>query len=184
MLKEVWEFLKYPENNILETSASQIKQRFLWLLLLTVSFSILSGILLEGISSLFHLDFGIHAAEKLIAEFSALAIFFFAVVLAPLLEELLFRGPLVWFKNRNSFRYAFYVSVALFGLTHISNFENLDGLYWAVPLLVLPQLCAGVFLGFIRVRHGLIWSILLHAAQNLVLVGPILVFKLLDMPIV
>lgn len=184
MLKEVWEFLKHPENRNHECGPAKKKQRFGWLLLWAVSFSILSGILLEGFSTLFHLDFGTHAAEKLIAEFSALAIFFLAVVLAPLLEELLFRGPLSWFKNEVYFPYAFYISVLLFGLIHISNFENLNGHYWAVPLLVLPQLCAGVFLGFIRVRHGLIWSILLNAAHNLVLVGPILVFKLLDMPIV
>lgn len=183
MLREVWEFFKYPENIILETSLAEKKQRFVWLLLLAVSFSILSGILLEGISSLFQLDFGTHAAEKLIQEYSAWAIFFLAVVLAPLIEELLFRGPLVLLKNRKNFTYAFYASVLLFGFIHISNFDTINGHYWAIPFLILPQLCAGIFLGFIRVKHGLIWAILLHAAHNLVLVGPLLVYKLLDIPL-
>lgn len=183
MLKEVWQFFKYPENIILDASSYEKKQRFLRLLLFTVIFSILSGILLELLSALFDLDFGTHAAEQLLEQFSATAIFFLAVILAPLLEEFFFRGPLVFFKNPTTFKYAFYASILLFGLVHISNFEDLNGHYWAVPFLVLPQLCAGVFLGFIRVRQGLISSILLHAAHNLVLVGPIIVFKLFDIPL-
>ncbi len=183
MLKEVWEFLKYPENLILDIDAAQKRKRLGQLLFLAVSFSLLSGILLEAIASVFHLDFGAHAAEKLMEEFSVLAIFFFAVILAPLLEELIFRGPLGLFKNRKSFAYAFYISVLLFGMIHISNFEDLNGHYWAVPFMILPQLCAGTFLGFIRVKQGLIWSILLHAGHNLILIGPFIFFKLLDIPI-
>jgi membrane protease YdiL (CAAX protease family) len=183
MLKEVWEFLKYPENQTLDIDSAEKWKRFIKLLLLAVSFSILSGILLEGIATLFQLDFGTHAAEKLMEEFSIVAIFFLAVVLAPLIEELLFRAPLGLFQNRMTFVYAFYISILLFGMIHISNFEDLNGHYWAVPFMILPQLCAGTFLGFIRVKQGLIWSILLHAGHNLILIGPFIFFKLLDIPI-
>lgn len=183
MLSEVWEFLKHPQNRVLDLTPADKKNRFAKLLLLAVSFSLLSGILLGVITALFHLDFGTHAAEKLLQEFSALTIFFLAVILAPALEELLFRGPLVFFKTPKSFKLAFYISILLFGLIHLTNFEDLNGQYWAAPIVVLPQLFAGTFLGFIRIRQGLPWSILLHAAHNFVLVGPLLLAKLFDIPV-
>lgn len=183
MLREVWEFLKHPQNCVLDLTPADKKNRFAKLLLLAVSFSLLSGILLGVISALFHLDFGTHTAEKLLQKFSSLTIFFLAVILAPALEELIFRGPLVLFKTPKSFKLAFYASILLFGLIHISNFEDLHGHYWAVPFLVLPQLFSGLFLGFIRIRQGLIWSILLHTMHNLVLVGPLIIFKLFDIPV-
>ncbi len=183
MLKEVWGFFKYPTNIQLQPSTAEKKQMFTWLLLLAVSFSIFFGIFIEGISYLFNLDFGSHAAEELFNEFSTLAIFVLAVIFAPVIEELLFRGPLTLFKNPIYFKYAFYSSILLFGIIHITNFENINGQYWAVPVLVLPQLCAGVFFGFIRVKLGLLWSMLLHAAHNLVLIGPVIILKLLDIPL-
>jgi len=115
-------------------------------------------------------------------DYSAVMIFFFAVLLAPVLEEFIFRAPLGLFKNSKNFKYAFYISVLLFGLIHIGNYDNIEGYYWLIPVLVAPQISAGIFLGFTRTKLGLLWSVLLHAAHNLILIGPFIILKLLEIP--
>ncbi len=183
MLKEVWEFLQYPVNKKLELDSKERNVLFLRLLFFAVSFSIALGLLTGAISLAFNLDFGDHAVDELLRNYSALALFFLAVIAAPVIEELIFRAPLTAFKNPIYFKYAYYASILLFGLLHISNFDGLDGQYWAIPLLVSPQLSAGIFLGYIRTKLGLLWSMLLHATHNLVLVGPVLIYLLLDIPL-
>lgn len=183
MLDQVWEFLKNPRNQKLDLTAQERYQLFSRLLFFTVVCSIILGLCTQAITTIFQLDFGNHAVDELLSNYSPLTILLLAVIIAPLLEELFFRAPLGLFKKNTSFRYAFYSSVLLFGLLHITNFEGLDGQYWAVPLLVSPQVSAGIFLGFIRTKLGLIWSVLLHAAHNLILVGPIVIYLLLDSPI-
>lgn len=183
MLDQVWDFLKNPINQKLDVTAQERYQLFSRLLFFTVLCSIILGITTQAITTVFQLDFGNHAVDKLLTDYSPLAILLLAVVIAPLIEELFFRAPLGLFKQNTSFRYAYYCSILLFGLLHITNFQELDGQYWAIPILVSPQLSAGIFLGFIRTKLGLIWSVLLHAAHNLILVCPIVIYLLLDNPI-
>ena len=56
----------------------------------------------------------------------------------------------------------FWTSAVLFGLVHSFNFQA--GFKPVLILLTLPQMSAGVFLGYLRVRHGLRWSIATHMA--------------------
>jgi hypothetical protein len=57
----------------------------------------------------------------------------------------------------------------LFGLVHIFNYTSFtfSHFYW-IPVLVFPQLVYGFTFGYIRLKNGLIWSILLHMATNMV----------------
>jgi hypothetical protein len=106
------------------------------------------------------------------------------IILAPVLEELIFRGPLIFFRNSRFFPYIFYGITLLFGFYHITNFELSRQVLLLSPLLVAPQLCVGVFLGYIRVRFGLLWAMLLHALYNFALLGPVLLLKYLNIPLV
>jgi hypothetical protein len=56
----------------------------------------------------------------------------------------------------------FWLSCLMFGAAHSLNFEA-GAKPWLI-LLTLPQISAGIFLGYIRVRHGLRWSIATHMA--------------------
>jgi hypothetical protein len=56
----------------------------------------------------------------------------------------------------------FWLSCLVFGAAHSFNFET--GVQPWLLLLTLPQISAGIFLGYIRVRHGLRWSIATHMA--------------------
>ena len=58
-----------------------------------------------------------------------------------------------------------------FGLMHITNFEPSLNIYLLAPILVAPQILIGINLGYLRVRFGLIWSILFHAFYNGILMS-------------
>lgn len=70
-------------------------------------------------------------------------------------------------KLKHYFGFFLYISILVFALVHIKNFFPLkDEIIWIYPILVLPQFFMGFALAFIRVRNGLIWSIVLHIMIN------------------
>ncbi len=75
------------------------------------------------------------------------------------------RAP-AWFER--AFPVLFYLSVVIFALSHLANHDRV-GLVM-LPL-VLPQLWAGLVLGFVRMRFGLPASMLLHALANGAAIG-------------
>lgn len=149
-------------------------------LVLGILTSMFTSILLEVILKI---DLGGHEMEELLANSPLLLVFFLAVVVAPFFEELFFRGGLSLFKNNPNFKWIFYTSAVLFALVHITNFESSTTVYLLTPLLVLPQLILGLLLGYIRVRLGLHWSMLLHACYNGILFLPVVILQLLGIPI-
>lgn len=66
-----------------------------------------------------------------------------------------------WKKHLGVF---FYLSVLVFGLMHLYNFSGQIGLLHV--LLVLPQLSAGLVLGYIRMSYGIGASIFAHCVYN------------------
>lgn len=184
MLQQVYEFVKNPnyiedENKDFSYRVSVLVKILLWGLTFGIIISMANSIWeLTGI-----LDSPEHAMETALKESGLPVLFLMAVVAAPLLEELFFRGPLWFFRNSKFFRIVFYASIILFGLVHITNFELSPTVLALTPFLVAPQLCLGAFAGFIRVRFGILWSIALHALYNFVLFVPIILMQLLDIPI-
>lgn len=69
------------------------------------------------------------------------------------------------------YRYLFYFSILLFGFLHLSNFASINPFMLLMsPLLVLPQLCYGIFIGFVRVKikHGFYLGVLVHILINVI----------------
>lgn len=103
------------------------------------------------------------------------------VFLIPLIEEFIFRTILrysglveavvsrsFWDKV---FPYLVYSLATLFGLVHISNYENTDTLFFLLaPLLILSQLTGGFIMSYIRVRLNFWWGFLYHASWNFLFV--------------
>ncbi len=134
-----------------------------------------------------------HKLQDLFKEVGYGAMFFLAVILAPFLEELIFRTfitfrrfyPLLFFIDSGSpenhskrvrkslniwstlFPVMVYGSTFVFGYVHVFNFDG-DIALWKAPFAVLPQLILGLTLAFTRVRYGLVWSMLNHAIWNLI----------------
>lgn len=63
----------------------------------------------------------------------------------------------------------FYTVALLFGLVHITNFTSFNYASAAVllvPVLIAPQIWAGLLIGYMRVKHGFFWGYFLHAGHN------------------
>jgi len=181
MIKEIWDFLKNPIYN--EDDNEDVKYRLKILfrvLVIALAISIVLSAVIGLVEELLTADLGTHAIEKTLETYSPWLLLFAAVILAPLMEELIFRGPMVYFRNKSYFNYVFYILTLIFGFIHLSNFELNTDVLLLSPILVAPQINAGIFLGFIRVRFGLIWAMVLHSLYNLVLIGPLIAFHLLD----
>jgi len=124
------------------------RPRALWLLAMA-----LVGIALLGAVSLHWHD-------------QAAALGFVGTALAAVIGWLALRrraDPPRWFAR--GFGVWFYLSVAVFGLSHMANYPRLS---WALVPMVCPQVWAGLVFGYLRMRQGLWAAILAHATGNAV----------------
>lgn len=76
---------------------------------------------------------------------------------------------------RMIFPFVFYLSAMVFALVHISNFELDPGRWFIAPLLVVPQFILALYLGYVRMKNGILYSIYVHALNNAI---PIFIFSL------
>jgi len=117
--------------------------------------------------------------EELVRDFlyqNPLPSIFMVVILAPILEEILFRGVIFGPLRKKSRFLAYFVSTALFAFLHIVAFLLLtfDPSLFFIMLFYVP---AGIAFCWAYEKSGSIWTaILLHAVMNLVavLLGPVL----------
>lgn len=56
-----------------------------------------------------------------------------------------------------------WLSIVVFGLSHLSNYPRFS---WALLPMVLPQVWAGMTLSYTRMRIGIFGSMLIHATAN------------------
>jgi len=85
------------------------------------------------------------------------SMFLYASILGPVWEELLFRGYILRTLRPFGKRFAILGSALLFGVFHGNLLQT--------PYAVL----VGLLLGYITVEYSLVWSVLLHMFNNLVL---------------
>ncbi|GAA0717757.1 hypothetical protein GCM10009430_15040 [Aquimarina litoralis] len=198
-LKEVIHFTKHPSDKN-KAPASFIQNLNLLIRLLIILFIIVSLILI-----LFHyintytFDFKSYGKfDDAFANKTLVSILFLVSVLAPVLEEVIFRLPLKYSRNyifrgidyifktkkvyifwTKNYHFFYYTSIVAFGLVHLTNYD-LES-YWFLalaPIIILPQLLAGIVLSFIRMKSGLLWAISLHSLYNGILtIGGILFFN-------
>ena len=200
-LRDLWYFIKKPVE--LKQVRIPLKVKIgTCLALFIIQIPPLLGLsaLLGGLEILGLWEDDMHRLQKIFQEMKPELIFFFAVIIAPFLEEVMFRLILklrsnfliLWplqllillqvdnkinlLKTIRNFWNKFYgwifylVSIA-FGLIHILNFEPSLNIYLLAPVLVAPQILIGINLGYLRIRFGLIWSILFHAFYNGILLS-------------
>lgn len=112
---------------------------------------------------------------------------FAIVLLAPLVEEIIFRLPLRYRDNylitsietifkidlhpcwKRHFPFIVYFFVCLFAILHMMNYQNPGiSLYLMSIFITLPQLIGGLTLSFTRLRLGFWWAVAQHSLYNLV----------------
>lgn len=81
-------------------------------------------------------------------------------------DELFIKSQDIWVKY---FPFVFYFSVFLFAFYHAIHYSANSILgYLSIVLLVLPKAVSGCFIGYIRVKFGFAWGVLLHVLMNTV----------------
>ncbi|MBD3329888.1 CPBP family intramembrane metalloprotease [Candidatus Dojkabacteria bacterium] len=103
-----------------------------------------------------------------------LAFIIIATTTGVLLDRKLMLGKKISAFYIKNIWWMYYLSAVIFGVLHITNFIAYKEILFFMPLLIAPQLIVGFFLGFIRIRYNLNWSILAHMLHNLISVAPIL----------
>ncbi|MFQ3181634.1 MAG: membrane protease YdiL (CAAX protease family) [Polaribacter sp.] len=174
-MKETFQnLITYLKNPVLEKDPNtNLAYRFS-IFFKILAISLLTGIIIAPIFAIFEaLQWVNMDNHKVQAQFENMGIFqiiLLGAILAPVLEEAIFRGPITAFKKTKSFKIAFYALALLFGFIHIFNFEITTNILLLAPLLVLPQILLGGYFGYIRVRFGIQWSMLLHGCYNGILI--------------
>jgi len=90
-----------------------------------------------------------------------------ALVIAPFLEELIFRYPLRFFKT---WLLPVLVSSTLFSLIHLYNYTIYNDKISLYLLLLAPYFLAGVSLSRIRLRYGIYYAVAMHFLYNLIVI--------------
>lgn len=97
-----------------------------------------------------------------------------AVVVAVALAVWLRRRPAFPFFSRH-FAWFYFASALLFASAHLANYSQ--GTMLVLLPLVVPQLIAGLILGYARVTYGLWSDMLLHMMHNGLLIGFVVASK-------
>ena len=104
---------------------------------------------------------------KIATDFSIIEIFIIGLVIAPILEEFIFRYPLKHFIYKKRFKWILYVCCTAFGLIHLSNYQIDSSHILFAPLIVIIQIYGAFMFSFIRLRYGFWYGVLLHITHNI-----------------
>jgi len=185
MVQDILSYFKNPDalkgDNIFNTQKVKLFWTSFWMIMIC---NVGLMILISGIQALGIIDTDDHAVMEMLKNESVFFMILFAVIAAPLIEELIFRAPITLFRrvDRSDFKWLFYLFAFIFGAVHISNYGVTLTTMLLLPILTGPQIIAGMFLGLIRVKVGLLYSILFHALYNGALMIPSIIFmKYFDM---
>lgn len=90
-----------------------------------------------------------------------------ATILAPVLEELVFRLSLGYYRHKRYFKWLYYLSALLFGWIHIINYDFDRTHYFFIPFITMTQSFSGLMFGYIRIIYGFWYGVLLHSLFNI-----------------
>lgn len=90
-----------------------------------------------------------------------------AVILAPLIEEGIFRLSLGYYREKSYFKWLYYLSALIFGWIHFFNYQFDNSHYLFIPFITMTQTFGGLMLGYIRIIYGFWYGVLLHSLFNI-----------------
>ena len=181
-------FLKNPKENFNETLSLKLKWKIIFSILVLDFILVIFASLITSFIDSFLFELKSDPLEDLFFDKGAFSILILAAIVVPFIEELIFRFFLKYERNllfhffdfltnnrakifwQKYFKFFFYLSAVLFALIHLTNFSNTNVLFYILaPLIVLPQFIGGLTLGYIRLKLGFFWGVLLHGLYNLIL---------------
>ena len=90
----------------------------------------------------------------------------YAICIAPILEEIVFRGVLMTYLKKYGIKTAIIISSLFFGISHYNIY------------MVIPAFFIGIVLACVAYKYSLKYSILLHVLMNIVANMPKIIFVL------
>lgn len=90
-----------------------------------------------------------------------------AIIVAPLIEEPIFRLSLGYYRETKYFKFLFYLSSFLFGFVHIFTYKFDTSHYLFIPFITASQISSGFMFGYIRIIYGFWYGVLQHSLFNL-----------------
>lgn len=166
--RQLFQFIKKPNGFSFSTLTT--REKILNILLYYSTIALLVGISLSSIL-IFLVSINFISPLNYKYDFRYWEFILVGVLLAPFLEEVIFRGFLGTVKTSPNFKWFYYLSALIFGLVHIFNFENWRLILPFFWIVTSAQIFLGLVCGYIRVTYGLRYAILLHALYNLVLIN-------------
>ena len=155
----VWKGSEYWRKEVFAKEKSMTAGVFFTLLCLCMGSQMVNSFWISGLEVLFNLfDKSLMPLMEAVSGASdTFSMFLYASILAPVAEELLFRGFVLRTLRPYGKRFAILGSAFLFGLFHGNLLQT--------PYAFL----AGLILGYLAAEYHIVWAIALHIFNNLVL---------------
>lgn len=137
----------------------------LWLKYSRINFATFSGIWLFYFFKRVIVGFGLFGEHDNTSLAIGLSLIVMAMVYSYLHENNTINNRLERFWQKY-YKVIFYVSVIGFGFLHTTNFDLRFSTMMLIPIITLPQTSLGFMLGYVRLKYGFLYGILLHSAFN------------------
>lgn len=153
-----WKGTDYWKTEILKKEAPMKASVFFLLVILGCGAQVIFSLWVEGVEAVMNLfDRSVmDLMESVSGDSNSVSMFLYASILGPISEEILFRGLVLRSLKPYGKRFAIFTSALLFALFH--------GNILQVPFAFLM----GLLLGYAAAEYSIIWSIVLHIFNNLV----------------
>ena len=146
-----------PENHLEKRKIHEHLFFFCFAIFVGVqAFAQVMAIAMEWFFSLFGLSI-LEALESASVVEDTVSMFLYAAIFAPIGEEILFRGVLLRLLQRYGKKFAILATAFLFGIFHGNIIQS--------PYAFL----VGLVLGYVAIEYSIVWSIVLHMFNNMVL---------------
>ncbi len=95
---------------------------------------------------------------------------YFLIILSLIYLLVVFIYKIFKINYRRNFKWIFYLSVFLFAIIHLLNYEGIEILHLLICVfLVAPQIFLGFVLGYVRMIYGFGWAVFFHYLVNIFL---------------
>lgn len=154
-----WKGTGFFSREILRKEAPMAPSVLLSLLVLCMGAQMVNSLWISALEAVMNCFGGsvMELLESVSGDSDTLSMFLYASILAPIGEEVLFRGYVLRSLRPFGKRFAIFASALLFGLFHGNLLQT--------PYAFL----AGLVLGYVTVEYSIGWAVLIHVFNNLVL---------------
>jgi len=180
---DIWRWVKNPKEGFLQDTSFRAKSiKLFQIFILDFLAAGVFGLTLGYINN------SVQRLETPLEAMNLLELMILLSLAAPIIEEIIFRLPLVYKRNyiargldkvTNGFvarkwdslyRYFVYIMAVGFGFIHLANFSDISFLLLVLsPIVIGSQLVGGLMISYVRVKFGFMWAVAHHVIFNTII---------------